>query len=79
MPTEDASITRMAKREIGRRYIDTTKLDVKAQHGVIFLRGSIGRLRGHDVDLNHELEVIRLILRQKPGIRDVISDVTLTD
>jgi len=79
MPVEDAYMTRMVQREIGRRYIDATKLDVKAQHGIVYLRGSIARLRGHGVDLNHELETIKLILRQKPGIREVIADVSLEE
>lgn len=77
MPAEDAQMTRMVQREIGRRYIDCSKLDVKAIHGVVYLRGSIRKLRGHDVDLKHELEVITRVLRAKPGIREVVVDVDL--
>lgn len=76
MPAEDSSMTRLVQREVGRRYIDATRLDVKAIHGVIYLRGSIAKLRGHDVDLRKELEVIHRVLRGKSGIRDVIIDVT---
>ena len=76
MPAEDASMTRLVQREVSRRYIDATRLDVKAIHGVIYLRGSIAKLRGHDVDLRKELEVIHRVLRGKSGIRDVIIDVT---
>jgi hypothetical protein len=79
MGREDAGTTRLAQREVGRRYIDTTRLDIKAQHGTVYLRGSVSKLRGHNVDLHHELELIKLILRGKPGIRDVIVDVTITD
>lgn len=77
MPAEDAQMTRMVQREVTRRYIDASKLDVKAIHGVVYLRGSIKRLRGHDVDLKHELEVINRVLRGKPGIRDVVMDVSI--
>lgn len=77
MPAEDAQMTRLVQREISRRYIDATKLDVKAIHGVVYLRGSIRRLRGHDVDLKHELGVIHKVLRGKPGIRDVVMDVDI--
>lgn len=79
MPAEDASMTRLVQREISRRYIDATRLDVKAVHGVVYLRGSIRKLRGHDVDLKKELEVINRVLRSKPGIRDVIMDVDIRD
>jgi len=79
MPTEDASMTRLVQREIGRRYIDITRLDIKAMHGIVYVRGSIGKLRGHDVDLKHELEVIGRILRGKAGIREVIMDVSTRD
>ncbi|HUV04493.1 MAG TPA: hypothetical protein VMX94_05245 [Armatimonadota bacterium] len=77
MPAEDAIMTRLVQREIGRRYIDASRLDVKAIRGVVYLRGSIKRLRGHDVDLAHELEVINRVLRGKPGIREVIMEVEL--
>ncbi|HET6457122.1 MAG TPA: hypothetical protein VFI02_22205 [Armatimonadota bacterium] len=76
MPAEDSSMTRLVQREVSRRYIDATRLDVKAIHGVIYLRGSIARIRGHDVDLRKELEIIHRVLRGKSGIRDVIIDVT---
>lgn len=77
MPAEDALMTRMVQREIGRRCIDATRLDVKAFHGVVYIRGQIRHLRGHDVDLQVELETIGRILRQRPGIRDVIIDVNV--
>ena len=75
MPVGDAETTRMIKREISRRFINAAGLDVKSMHGVVYLRGYIEGLRGHDIDLKHELEVIHRILRTKPGIRDVIIDV----
>jgi len=77
MPSGDAETTRMIKREISRRFINAAGLDVKSTHGVVYLRGYIQALRGHDMDLKHELEVIHRILRTKPGIRDVIIDVDI--
>ncbi len=75
MPTSDSETTRMVHREITRRFINAAGLDVKSTHGVVYLRGYIQALRGHDIDLKHELEVIHRILRTKPGIREVIIDV----
>lgn len=79
MPVGDSETTRLAQREIGRRSIDTSRLDVKAMRGVVYLRGTIECLRGHDTDLKHELEVIHRILRTKPGIRDVVVEVEIKE
>lgn len=67
----------MVLREINKRRIDTSLMDVHVIHGVVYIRGVVRPLRGQPVDLNQELEIIRRILRQKPGIRDVIIDVTI--
>ena len=79
MPVEDAEMTRMVRREISRRYVDSTHLDVRVMHGVVYLRGWLDRLRGHyeKVDLRDELAIIHRILIQKPGIRDVIVEVDM--
>jgi osmotically-inducible protein OsmY len=78
MPSEDRAIIRMIQREISRRNIDSTKIDVKASHGIVFLRGEVRKLRGHDVNLKDEMEIIRRLLRGKQGIRDVhVDDVVI--
>jgi len=77
MPVDDAQMTRMVQREISRRYVDISMLDVRAMHGVVYLKGTIRALRGHDVNLEHELEVMQRVIRSKPGIRDVIADVEI--
>jgi hypothetical protein len=68
----------MVRREISRRYIDSSSLDVRVMHGVVYLRGWVDNLRGSHqqrVDLNEEMELIHRILTQKPGIRDVVVEV----
>ena len=78
MPIEDAEMTRMVRREISRRYIDSSSLDVRVMHGVVYLRGWVDNLRGahhQQVDLKEEMELIHRILTQKPGIRDVVVEV----
>jgi hypothetical protein len=74
MPNEDASLTRLIQREIGRRQIDATKLSVTASHGVVYLRGQVRLMRGHDMDLRQEMEIIKRILRSKQGVREVHMD-----
>ena len=77
MPAEDAEMTRMVRREINRRYVDSTNVDVKVMHGVVYLRGYLKQLRGYDKDLEEELDIILRILRQKPGIREVICELSI--
>ena len=78
MAVEDALQTRMVQRTLFRRYVDASRVDVRVTHGVCYLRGFISKLRTHpQVDLEQEAEVIRKILRQKPGIREVIWEVVL--
>ena len=77
MPAIDPTTTRRAKAQITRRYVDASNLDVRVMHGVVYLRGSLGKLRTHpEVDLTHEMEVISVSLRSIGGIRDVVWEVT---
>jgi hypothetical protein len=78
MALEDASQTRMVQRELCRRQVDMSRVDVRVIHGICYLRGIMQKLRTHpEVDLEHEAEIIRKILRQKAGIRDVIWEVQM--
>jgi hypothetical protein len=76
MAVEDAYQTRMVQHELSRRSVDFSLVDVRVIHGVCYLRGTMMRLRSHpEVDLDQEAEVIRKILRQRVGIRDVVWEV----
>lgn len=79
MPMADTAMTREVLRDIGKHPVDISDLHVLVQHGVIYLTGRLGKLRGYyeDRDLQEELLMIVRILRQKPGIRDVCCDVQL--
>ncbi len=78
MPVEDAEMTRQVRREISRRYVDATNVDVRVIHGVVYLRGFMDHLATHQgLSLGNELEIITRVLRSRPGIRDVVSEVNL--
>ncbi len=78
MAMEDAHQTRMVQRELTRRSVDTSKVDVRVIHGVCYLRGTISKLHTHpEVDLEHEAEIIRKVLRQQLGLRDVVWEVEM--
>ena len=74
----EKDMTRRVRSQISKRCIDTTRLDIHVVNGVVYLRGSVGRLRTHmDVHLDTECETITRILRQQPGIRDVIWETSI--
>ncbi len=75
MALADVEMRRMVLREISKRHLDTSLMDVHVTHGVVYLRGTVSGVRGHDVDPRHEIEIIRRVLRQRPGIRDVVVDL----
>lgn len=71
----DAEVRRMVLREVSKRHVDTSLMDVMVMHGVVYMRGTVRGIRGHSFDLKAEMELIRRILRQKQGVRDVVLDV----
>jgi hypothetical protein len=75
----DATMTREAVREIAKHPVDTSGLEVHVMHGVAYLRGRVEKIRGYheDLDLHDQVTMIIKILRQKPGIREVICEVEL--
>lgn len=79
MSIVDSAMTREVLRDIGKRPVDASRLDVHVTHGVVYLRGMIEKVRGYhdDVDLQEELQIIIKLLRQKPGISDVCCEVEL--
>jgi len=77
MPAEDVHATRMVQRELIKRGIDISYMDVRVSHGVVYLRGIVRKMRGMDFDLEREMAIICNILRQKPGIRQVVNDCVI--
>lgn len=71
---EDNGIMKLVRAEIAKRLIDTTMADVRVQHGVITIRGVVRALKEGPEDVKAELELIGRILRQRPGVKDVVID-----
>ena len=77
MASSDAEMTKMVRSQIARRTIDSSMLNIRCSHGIVYLVGVIRTIRGHsDIDLNKEMEHISTALRAKPGIREIVWDVT---
>ncbi|MCE5315229.1 MAG: hypothetical protein ABFD49_00540 [Armatimonadota bacterium] len=79
MSLVDSAMTREVLRDISKRPLDISGLDVHVTHGVIYLRGTLDKVRGYDEDLNigEELHLLIKLLRQKSGIRDIVCEVEL--
>ncbi|MCC6485576.1 MAG: hypothetical protein IT209_12075 [Armatimonadetes bacterium] len=75
MGVQDAETTRMVRREIIRRHLDDSQLQVNAMHGVVYLRGILKVCAGHPRDLKEEMLILHRVLRSRPGIRDVIFEL----
>lgn len=77
MPIEDIALRRQLLHEVAKRPIDYSLLDLHVVHGVVYLRGTVRKLRGYDADPAEEIEKLCRIFRQKPGIREVVNEVTI--
>ena len=77
MTVVDSALTREVFRDISKRPVDTSGLEVHAMHGVVHLSGRLDKLRGYygDLDIHEELNIILKLLKQKPGVREVICEV----
>ena len=66
---------RVARAEMSKRGIDTMRADIRVMHGVLYIRGTIVAMPSSSItDIQHEVEHLAHILRQKPEIREVIVD-----
>jgi hypothetical protein len=78
MANDGAALTKMVRGQIGRRLIDATQLVIQVSGGVVHFGGVLRPLRGApNSDMHLEMNNISTILRQKPGIKEVVWDVTL--
>ena len=78
MRMQDVETAKMVKRAILRRCVDASNLDIRVSHGVVYVRGKVDRIRGqpYAIDLGEELSIIQRILRQQPGVREVVFEVS---
>ena len=63
------------RREMARRTIDTSMVDVYCSHGVVYLRGTVRAIRGYNTDVEQEVKTLVTVLKSKSGIRDIVSEL----
>lgn len=64
----------MVRRELNRRTLDCTALDVRVSHGVVTLRGVVKPMRGGSGDPRGDIEIVCRTLRSR-GVRDIVTDI----
>ncbi|MBS1709183.1 MAG: hypothetical protein JSS65_10750 [Armatimonadetes bacterium] len=72
----DVAANKMLRQEFSKRMMDVTRADLRVTHGVAYIRGAIGVIKGGPPDVRKECELIAKVLRTKPGIKDVVIDCT---
>ena len=77
MSVEDMRMANTLRHEVVKRSFDSSRLDVRVHHGVVYLSGEVRPLRGQTVDLRKEMEVLHHIFRNKPGVREVVDDARI--
>lgn len=77
MAFEDAYMGNQIRHEIVKRGFDSSRIEVRVCHGVVYLTGEARTIRGQECDLRKEMEILHHVLRGKPGIRDIVDQVFL--
>ena len=76
---EDMEGAKSVRKELARRPIDTSLAMITVTHGVVRIGGQIRAMRGHEMDLRSEMELIAKVLKQRQGIRDVVLECILRE
>ncbi len=82
MPLEDKQLRLRCMREIARRNVDSSRMDLECRGDVVYMRGRLRPLRGRGarIDMSKELEAIKQNLLRIPGIRDIVDrDLVVID
>ncbi|HZP81625.1 MAG TPA: hypothetical protein VFB21_08310 [Chthonomonadaceae bacterium] len=75
--TQNALMLKNVRAQITRRAVDSSMLNVTVSGSVVHITGVLRPLRGFNVDLRDEMNIISQILRQRSEIQEVVWDVTL--
>jgi osmotically-inducible protein OsmY len=75
MSSDTKQMQMVVRREMARRPLDCSMVEVYVTHGVVYLRGTVRAVRGHDIDVKQEVTHLMTVLKQKSGIRDVVSEL----
>ncbi len=79
MSVEDARMANEIRHEVVKRSMDSSSLDVRVHHGVVYLSGEVREIRGQPNNLRKEMEILHKVMRSHAGIRDVVDECRLKE
>jgi hypothetical protein len=67
---------RGARALLAKHDLDISRVEVTVQHGICYVRGVVIPCPGAKItDLDAEIQRVAHLIRQRPGIRNVVLDV----
>ncbi len=74
--SEDRDALRAARTMLCKHGLDISRTDVHVSHGICYIRGQVRAEAGSPIeDVSSEVKRVALLIRQKPGIRNVILEL----
>lgn len=77
MQVADVEMVRAVRREMSRHQIDSGETQVYVSHGIVHLNGRVKPIRGHENEFDEEIHTLHRVLKQRPGIREVLFEWTV--
>ena len=71
---QNQTLIRLCRTEFARHKVDCSEVQVSASYGVIMLNGKVRAIRGHEESFTTDVQGLLKSLRQRPGIRDVVTN-----
>jgi hypothetical protein len=69
---------RAARTIMNKHGLDVSRATISVQHGICHIRGIVGAMAGYKItDVQAEVERVGQFIRQKPGIRQVVVEISL--
>jgi len=75
MTLADTRLRREIQKELVKRDIESTSINVQVINFVVYLTGEIRPVRGMTLDPRKELGIIEEIIRRFKGVRDVVNEI----
>ena len=80
MNAADAAIIRNIRRELGKRPLESARIDVQVVNGRVTLAGVVTRLRDKpDIDLKNEMDTIQKMVMRDRDVKEVSLNVRIVE
>ncbi|UCH35501.1 MAG: BON domain-containing protein [Armatimonadota bacterium] len=77
MTLADTRLRRDIQKELVKRDIENELIQVQVYNYVVYLEGELRAIRGTNIDLRREREIIEEIVRKLKAVRDVVNNLKI--